>query len=268
MVDAGPASWVLGMHITNDPSTGHIMLNQTQYIHKILDKFGMGDCKPITTPLPKRTILCTATNDKAHEAHSYPYLQVISSIMYAMLGTRPDIAYAVSTLSHFATHPGMSHIQAVKHLLQYLKGSAHYGIVYSRDGGSLLGCKTSSINDIYGYMDSDYAMDPNTHCSISGAIFMLAGGPISWSSQLQSTMSQSSTEAEYVASAEAAKEAVWLHHLMKDLKQDVSSPTTLFIDNCSAQLLAKNPVNHNKTKHINVQHHFIWECIEDGSITL
>src|SRR5260370_11068869 len=119
MVDAGPALWVLGMHITNNPSTGCITLNQMQYIHKILDKFGMGDCKPVATPLPERTILCTATNDEAHKAHSYPYLQVISSIMHVMLGTRPNIAYAVSTLSCFATHPGMSHVQAVKHLLCY-----------------------------------------------------------------------------------------------------------------------------------------------------
>src|SRR6266478_4175356 len=120
MVDAGPASWVLGMHITNNPSTGCITLNQMQYIHKILDKFGMGDCKPVATPLPKRTILHTATNDEAHEAHSYPYLQVIGSIMYAMLGTRPDIAYAVSTLSCFASRPGSPHVCALKHLLRYL----------------------------------------------------------------------------------------------------------------------------------------------------
>ena len=97
---------------------------------------------------------------------------------------------------------------------------------------------------------------------------MLAGGPISWSSQLQSTVLQSSTEAEYIALAEAAKEAVWLCHLMKDLNQDINSPTTLFTNNCGTQLLAENPVNHNKTKHINVCHHFIWECVEDGSITL
>ncbi len=165
--------------------------------------------------------------------------------------------------------PRTLHVQALKHLLQYLKGSAQYGITYSRDGGSLLGSHTNAVhNNIYGFTDSNYAMDPDTHCSISGSVFLLAGGPISWSSKLQSTVSQSSTEAEYVASAEAAKEAIWLCCLMKDLKQDVTSPTMLFIDNCGAQLLAKNPVNHCKTKHIDVQHHFIQECMEDGSINL
>ncbi len=271
MVDAGPATWVLGMRIMADPSTRSITLNQTQYILRILDKFSMADCKPTPTPLPEKTILCAATDQEVHHTHSYPYLQVIRSVMYAMLGTRPDITYAISTLSHFASHPGSTHIQVLKHLLCYLKGSAGYGIVYSHDGGSLLGCETdstSSISDICSFTDSDYAMDPDTHRSVSGAVFMLAGGPVSWSSRLQSTVSQSSTEAEYVTSAEAAKEAIWLRQLMRDLKQDVSLPTTLFIDNHGAQLLAKNPVNHSKMKHIDVQHHFIWECVEDGSIIL
>src|SRR5258708_1825511 len=203
------------------------------------------------------------------EARSYPYLQVIGSVMYAMLGTRPDIAYAVSTLSRFALRPGMSHVRALKHLLRYLKGSADFGITYACDGGYLMGCElTIDDNDVYGFTDSDYAMDPNTRRSVSGAVFLFAGGPISWRSKLQTSVSQSSTEAEYIASSEAAKEAIWLRHLMHDLKQDISQPTSLFIDNRGAQLLARNPVNHNNTKHIDVHHHFIQECIANGSIIL
>src|SRR5258708_21154438 len=232
MVNAGPASWVLGMHVTNDPSSGHISLDQTQYILKVVEKFGMADCKPAPTPLPEKTVLRAASDDDAHEARSYPYLQVIGSVMYAMLGTRPDIAYAVSTLSRLASRPGTPHVRALKHLLRYLKGSANYGITYSRDGGSLMGCEITLNNDIiHGFTDSDYAMDPDSRRSVSGAIFLLAGGPISWRSKLQSSVSQSSTEAEYVASTEAAKEDIWLRRLMNDLRQDVSHPTPLFIDN-------------------------------------
>src|SRR5260221_13803754 len=105
---------------------------------------------------------------------------------------------------------------------------------------------------IYSYAVSNYAMDPNMCCSVSGAIFLLTGGPISWRLKLQASVSQSSTEAKYVASTEAAKEAIWLFKLMHDLKQDISHPTSLFIDNCGAQLLAKNPINHNNTKHIDI----------------
>src|SRR6266436_917544 len=219
--------------------------------------------------LPEKTVLRAATNDEVREARSYPYLQVIGSVMYAMLGTRPDIAYAVSTLSRFASRPGMSHVRALKHLLRYLKGSADFGITYSCDGGSLMGCElTIDDNDVYGFTDSDYAMDPDTRRSVSGAVFLFAGGPISWRSKLQTSVSQSSTEAEYVASTEAAKEAIWLRRLMNDLKQDISHPTPLFIDNRGAQLLAKNPVNHSNTKHIDVRHHFIRECVANGSIVL
>src|SRR5258708_19314159 len=121
------------MCVTNDPSSGQVSLDQSKYMRKVVEKFGMADCKPAPTPLPEKTVLRAATDDEVREARSYPYLQVIGSVMYAMLGTRPDIAYAVSTLSRFASRPGMSHVRPLKHLLRYLKGSANYRITYSLD---------------------------------------------------------------------------------------------------------------------------------------
>src|SRR5258708_2097751 len=181
--------------------------------------FGMADCKPVVTPLPEKLVLTSATDDKVLEAHSFPYLQAIGSVMYAMLGMRPDIAYAVSTLSCFSSQPGPKHVQALKHLLQYLKGSADFGIVYSHDGGTLLGSESKRIlhsecDSLVGFTDSDYTMDPESQCSISSSVFLTAGGPVSWQSKLQSSLSQSSTEAKYLASSEAAKEAVWLCQLL------------------------------------------------------
>src|SRR5258707_7530344 len=130
------------MRVTNDPSSGRVSLDQSQYIRKVVEKFGMADCKPAPTPLPEKTVLRAATDDEVCEACSYPYLQVIGSVMYAMLGTRPNIAYAISTLSRFASHPGSPHVHALKHLW-YLKGSADYGIVYLCDGGSIVGCEVT-----------------------------------------------------------------------------------------------------------------------------
>src|SRR5258707_15578586 len=115
---------------------------------------------------------------------------------------------------------GPQHLNALKHLLPSLKGSSGYGIVYSHDGGVLIGCEskvTPDADSIVGYTASDYAMDPVTHHSMSGAVFLLAGGPISWSSKLQSSVSRSSTE--------AAKEAIWLRRLIHDLKQDITPGT-------------------------------------------
>ena len=103
MVDVGPASWVLGMHVLHDLQKGMISLNQSLYIWNVVEKFGMADCKPVATPLPEKLMLTSATDDEVLEAHSFLYLQAIGSVMYAMLGTRPDIMYAVSTLSHFSS---------------------------------------------------------------------------------------------------------------------------------------------------------------------
>jgi len=112
------------------------------------------------------------------------------------------------------------------------------------------------------------ALDVTTRKSVSGSVFMLAGGPVSWSSKSQTCVAQSSTEAEYVASAEAAKELIWLWYLLQDLHHPPSQPTPLFMDNRGASLLAKNPVHHNRTKHIDIRHHFIRQCVSDGSINI
>src|SRR5258705_8790850 len=105
---------------------------------------------------------------------------------------RPDIAYTVITLSRFASRLGAPHVRALKHPLRYLKGSADSGIIYSRDGGSLLGCEITLKDSVYGFTDSDCAMDPDTRRSVSGAVFLLAGAPVSWRSRLQTNVSQSS----------------------------------------------------------------------------
>ena len=163
--------------------------------------------------------------------------------------------FADATLSRFASHPGSAHVSALKHLLRYIQGTRQLGITFIRNGGSLVG-----------YTDSDWAKDIPTRKSVSGNIFMLAGGPVSWSSKAQTCVAQSSTEAEYVASAEAAKELIWLRYLLRDIYHPPSQATPLFIDNRGASLLAKNPVYHNRTKHIDIRHHFIRQCVSDGLI--
>ena len=142
MTDAGPASWVLGMRIRIDALQGTVSIDQSQYIHKVLQRYGMADCKPVATLLPKKVTLRAVSDEEAEAARNYPYLQVIGSVMYAMLGMRPDIVYAVSTLSCYSSRLGIQHVNALKHLLRYLKGSMEYGIIYSCNGGGLMGCES------------------------------------------------------------------------------------------------------------------------------
>ena len=121
---------------------------------------------------------------------------------------------------------------------------------------------------LIGYMDTDWANNATNHCSISGYMFMYSGGVISWTSRQQLSTALSLTHAEYVATAKAAKELVWLRHLLSKVCEEVIGPTTLYIDNCAADLLACNPINHSATKHIEVCYHYICECVADGQVAL
>jgi hypothetical protein len=177
--------------------------------------------------------------------------------MYAALGTRPDICAAVRALSPFAATFGCEHIEGIKHIFRYLAGTMNRGIVYTAGGGELVG-----------YTDADWANDTMNRKSVSGNVFLLSGGAISWMSKQQANIADSSTYAEYIAAAEAAKELVWLRRLLEELHEGIAGPTILHIDNRAADLLARNPVNHAATKHVDVRYHFIRECIADGTTSL
>jgi hypothetical protein len=151
---------------------------------------------------------------------SYPFLEAIGSLMYAALGTRPDICSAVRSLAPFTSTFGQEHVDGIKHIMKYLSGTQGRGIVYTTGGGGLVG-----------YTDADWANDTTNRKSISGYAFLLSGGVISWASKQQATVALSSTHAEYVAAAKASKEAVWLRRLLKELHEGIAEPTTLHIDN-------------------------------------
>ena len=188
MVDMGNTHWILGMELKNNVDCGVVSINQTQYVSKVLARYGMSDCKPVSTPLPENLHLELATDDDdVKQASSFPYLEAIGSLMYAMLGTRPNLAFAVGLLSRYSSRPGMQHVTAVKHVFCYLRGTLDWGISYTRSGGGFVG-----------YTDSDWADNRPTRKSTSGGVFMLAGGPVSWQSKLQSVVALSSTEAEYL----------------------------------------------------------------------
>jgi hypothetical protein len=145
---------------------------------------------------------------------------MVGSVMYAMLCTRPDLAYAIQQLSQFNANPTNAHSQAAKRSFRYLHGSQTTGLVY--DG---------SITDrVQCYCDADYAADGDRK-SISGNLFTLAGAPISYQAKKQTTVAHSTVESEYAAMAHAAKEMIWLQYLLRDLGMSKYAPTTLFCDN-------------------------------------
>ena len=217
----------------------------------------MMNAHPISTPALANERLIKLSSP---EIDAKADQRALGSLMYPMLGTRPDLGYAIATLGRHAANPGPDHQRALERVLRYLRATADHQLV--------LGRSASSSPTLLGYADADWASDINDRKSTSGYVFTLGGGAVSWNSKKQTTVALSSTEAEYIAGAHAAKEAVWLRQLLTELGQGTSSPTILHIDNQSAIAIARNPEFHECTKHIDVRYHFLRQVVDDGALEL
>jgi Reverse transcriptase (RNA-dependent DNA polymerase)/Retrotransposon gag protein/Integrase core domain/Chromo (CHRromatin Organisation MOdifier) domain/GAG-pre-integrase domain len=261
MTDCGEINYFLGLHISRDRSNHLITLDQSHFVTQILSRFNMIDCNPVLTPLDNSIHLKHTTNGGDNNYKPIDktlYRQIIGSLMFLMTTTRPDIAIAISILSKFSEDPNDSHLQAAKRILRYLKGTRNYKLYLG---------KNTEIT-LKGYSDANYANDIDTRKSTTGYLFYFCGGVISWSSKRQPTVALSTTEAEYMALTHTAREAIWLRTLLHELGYSQTIATTIYEDNQSCIKLAKNPVHHAETKHIDVRHHFIREKIISNEIEL
>ncbi|KAE8541722.1 hypothetical protein D1P53_001894 [Cryptococcus gattii VGV] len=228
--DSGPAGYFLGVNIYRDRTQKKLYLSQEHYMESLLEHFDMTSCNPAKTPLPSATV------------------------------TRPDLAHAASVLSRFISKWNESHWLAAKHCLRYIRGTSDLSLVFDAH---------SSKQVALGYVDADWGGDLNTRRSTTGYVFKVYGGVVAWKSKRQPTVALSTTEAEYMASADAAKQAIWLRLLFEDIGLGLGDqPFQLVNDNAGAIALSKNPVNHEKSKHIDMRHHFIQEKVEDKTVPL
>ena len=256
MTDLGEIHHLLGMSIKRDRESRTLTISQPNYLDKVLKKFGMENCKPVSTPLePGRKFQQLSSTDEPFDVQTYQ--QAIGCLTYISMATRPDIAAAVGTLSQYMSKPSKDHWMGVKRILRYRKGTLKYGLQFSAQ---------EEKPELFGYTDADWAGDVDTRRSTSGYVFQIGSGTVSWSSRKQQTVAKSSTEAEYVALSSATQEAVWLRHLMKDLGRQMDAPTTIYEDNQGATELAKNAKFHNRTKHIDICHHFVRERVVSNEI--
>lgn len=180
---------------------------------------------------------------------TYRYSELVGSLLYLSVCTRPDIAQAVGALTRYMANPSMEHWTAAKAVLRYIAGTLGQGITF----------RQTSIA-VEGYCDADFAGDLNTRKSTTGFVFICNGGAISWSSKLQPTVAVSTTEAEYMASAQAVKEALWLKNLFWSFGVKIET-MKIFSDNQGAIKLLKNPIASVRSKHIDVLHHFARERV-------
>ena len=261
MKDLGAATRILGIDIQRDRKMKILTLSQKSYFEKVLRSFSMENAKATSTPIGAHFKLSTL---KEHEVISeakhmkdVPYSNCVGSLMYAMVSTRPDLAYGVGLVSRFMSKPSRDHWQAAKWLLRYLKGTSEMKLVYSQN--ATRGPK------VVGYCDSDYAADLDKRRSISGYVFTFGGNTVSWKSSLQHVVALSTTEAEYISLTEAIKEGLWLKGFVTELGFN-QEKVEIHCDSQSAIHLSKNSVFHERTKHIDVKLHFVRDVIASNQV--
>jgi hypothetical protein len=191
---------------------------------------------------------------------THGYAQLIGSLMYLALGTRPDIAYAVNWLAQFTSDPKPLHWTAVKRVFRYLKFTKHHKLTYGGDDEDI---RNTNLNF---FCDADWANDATDRKSISRYVTLVAGGAVAWSSKKQQTVALSTAEAEYVAATHIAKQVLWQRTLLQELDFPLPSTSTIFTDNQAAISISHHPEFHARTKHIDIAHHFLRDLIAEGTI--
>ena len=262
MKDMGKLHYCLGVSIVQDEKGRCLCLQQKQYILNMLEKFGMANAKPVATPMDINVKL-EKDDGVSKPVDAVKYQSMVGSLLYAAIATRPDIAHAVGVVSKFNSKPTEAHLSAVKRIFRYLKGTVDLALRYQKT-------ETDGEFSLIGYSDADWANDRDDRHSVTGNLFKVAGGAISWLSKKQSVVALSTAEAEYIALSSAAQEAIWLKRLIGELgmAMDKEKPVCLLEDNQGAIALAKNPVGHARTKHIDMRHHFIREAVTGKCVTL
>lgn len=244
-----------GMEITRDRTSKSVYIHQATYTKMILRRFHMTDANAVAVPADPEVRL-----EKTRDCDTlirFPFREAVGSLLFLATVSRPDISFATSAVSKYLNNFNESHCKAVKRIFKYLNGTRCYGLMYESEKNGL---------GFFSYSDSDYAGDTDTRRSTSGFVCMLAGGPITWSSQCQKMVTLSTTEAEYVAASVTVKDIIWIRKMLKDIGHQCCAATKLYIDNQSAIKLVKNPEYHKRTKHIDIRFHFIREKYDSGEI--
>ncbi|GJS13699.1 putative ribonuclease H-like domain-containing protein [Tanacetum coccineum] len=244
MSSMGELTFFLGLQVQQKKKG--IFISQDKYVHEILRKFNYSDVKSASTPTDLEKPL--VQDGDAADVDEHLYRSMIGSLMY-LTASRPDIMFAVCACARFQVSPKSSHLLAVKRIFRYLKGKPSLGLWYSKD----------SPLELVAYTDSDYAGATQDRKSTTGGCQFLGNRLISWQCKKQTVVATSTTEAEYVAAASCCGQVLWIQNQLLDYGYNFMN-TVIYIDNNSTICIIENPVQHSKTKHIEIRHHFIRDC--------
>uniref|UniRef100_A0AAV1VBB0 Polyprotein n=1 Tax=Peronospora matthiolae TaxID=2874970 RepID=A0AAV1VBB0_9STRA len=257
MTDSGKCTFVLGIELV-DESDGSVTMCQRRYVNDILKRFGMDECKATAIPVDLSTRLVASSEAAKIDV---PFREAVGALMHLTTATRPDIAYAVGYVSRFMENLQQEHWTAVKRIFRYLQGTKSHGLRF----------QPSDKIDFRGYSDADWAGDHADRKSTSGYTFMLMGAPVSWGSKKQSSVSLSTSEAEYIALSLAIQEGKWVHRLLCEILAAANEPGPDLVireDNQSCIKMTKNPVNHGRAKNIGIKYHHIRDEVKRGEVQL
>jgi len=256
MSDLGIMKYFLGIEFQRTKLG--LLMHQRRYAMEILKRCDMEHCNAATTPAETRLQL--SKSEEEQDVDPTQYRRLIGSLRY-LCNTRPDLAFSVGIASRFMERPKVSHLAAVKRILRYVKGTLGCGILFpASDMGR--SC------ELLGYTDSNWCGDKDDRKSTAGYLFMFGKAPISWCSKKEPVVAHSSCEAEYIAASMCACQAVWLVNLCKEFDSSRNGAVLLLVDNISAIILAKNPIAHGRSKHIEMRFHYLRELVSSGQLRL
>ncbi|GJR55018.1 retrovirus-related pol polyprotein from transposon TNT 1-94 [Tanacetum coccineum] len=248
----GELNFFLGLQIKQ--MEDGIFFNQSKYIKEMLKKFGLEDSKPMKTPMSSDTKL--TKDEECESVDSTKYRGMIGSLLY-LTASRPDIMFSVCLCARFQEAPKTSHLEAVKRIFRYIKGTTHLGLWYPKGTG---------IETVV-YADSDHAGDYVDRKSTSGICTFVGCCLTSWFSKKQTALAISAIEAEYVSAGKACQQALWMKQALIDYDVRLDD-VPIMCDNKGAIDLSKNPVQHSRTKHIEIRHHFLRDNVQKGHISI
>ena len=250
--DLGLLRYFLGIEVARGAEG--VVLSQRKYVLDLLKETGMLGCRPVASPIDQKIKLTELAGEKVDRER---YQRLVGRLIY-LTHTRPDISFAVSVVSRYMHDPRKDHMDAVYHILRYLKGAPGKGLIFRKHGHF----------NIEGYCDSDWASCADDRKSTSGYCMFVGGNLVSWKSKKQSVVARSTAEAEYRAIAIGVAEMLWLRNLLVELKVNQENQMMLWCDNKSAISIANNPVQHDRTKHIEIDRFFIKEKLDNGILKL
>ena len=258
ITNLGEPKEFLGIEIKRDRTNNKMFLSQESYIKKILERFRMSDCKPVSTPMVTRHMknkTCLIESIKETGEKKFPYREAVGSLLYLAGGTRPDISYAANMVSRNSQNPTEEDWKEIKRIFRYIKGTSNLGLTFNGTNDKLIG-----------FSDASYA-DSSDKTSTSGYVIKLLSDTVNWRCWKQKCVTTSTCEAEYVAMSELSKECMATKYIANRILNNKFTEILIFGDN-KPSIDSTEKSGTPNLRHVNIRYYHIKQCIDKGEVTV